>query len=66
MEKNTDTSLPFIITCDVDTMRNLREQGFELVNDRNGVWTFLNCPEKISRLNYASNTKIAYSNKFFI
>ena len=59
--KNKTGTLPFIKTSDKETMKLLTSEGFELINDENGIWTFINCTEKMSKINFEEN-KITYSN----
>lgn len=54
--KNQDM---FIKTQDEDTAEDLKKAGFELVDDTNGTWTFMNNPD--CPLTFDSN-KVVYSN----
>lgn len=49
----------FIKTKDTETSKKLQEEGFQLVDHTDGVWTFVNDPER--QLTF-DNKKITYSN----
>lgn len=51
----------FVKTSDSDTADKLIKSGMQLLNQQNGVWTFVNDP-KIP-MKFADNTKIIYTNK---
>ena len=57
-------TLPFIKTSDHETMNLLKVEGFELIDYSNGIWTFLNCPNK--NINFENKKNIAYSNMLCI
>ena len=63
--KNKNTTLPFIKTSDKNTMEILKMEGFELIDYNNGIWTFVNCIDKITKANFESN-KLTYSNMLCI
>lgn len=56
---NNKNKAMFVKTQDKDTADNLKNLGFELVDDTNGTWTFMNNPD--CPLTF-DNNKIAYSN----
>ena len=62
--KTTNTTLPFIKTSDEITMNVLKAEGFELIDNSNGIWTFINRPS--TKYNFAENDKIAFSNMLCI
>lgn len=49
----------FVKTQDLITAEGLKKAGFELVDDTNGTWTFMNNPD--CPLTFDSN-KVVYSN----
>lgn len=59
-----NNSLPFIKTSDKETMLVLQAEGFELIDDKNGIWTFINRPNQ--KMNFNENKKIAFSNMLCI
>lgn len=56
---NNKNQAMFIKTQDEDTACNMKKAGFELVDDTNGTWTFMNNPD--CPLTFDSN-KVVYSN----
>lgn len=56
---NNKNKAMFVKTQDKDIADNLKNLGFELVDDTNGTWTFMNNPD--CPLTF-DNNKIAYSN----
>ena len=62
---NKNVTLPFIKTSDKNTMEILKMEGFNLIDYSNGIWTFVNCIDKIEKTNFESN-KITYSNMLCI
>lgn len=60
MDKTKNTTLPFVKTSDAETAELLKAEGLELVDENNGVWTFLNCSGKGANFD---GKKVAYSNK---
>lgn len=61
--KNNNTKATFVKTKDKETCEALIEDGFELVDYTDGVWTFINDPKR--NITFDSN-KIAYSNMLCI
>ena len=59
-----NNSLPFIKTSDEETMQVLKTEGFELIDNNNGVWTFIN--RSNSKMNFNENKKVAFSNMLCI
>ena len=55
----------FILTKDLETYEVLKSSGFHLINQSNGIWTFVNNPQKLAILTF-DNKKITYSNKLCI
>lgn len=55
-----DNKAWFLKTQDAYTAQRLIEDGLELVDEANGVWTFVNNPNRT--LNF-DNKKVVYSNK---
>ena len=55
----------FILTKDLETSEVLKSSGFHLINQSNGIWTFVNNPQKLAILTF-DNKKITYSNKLCI
>ena len=53
----------FIKTNDEQTKDVLENNGFEIVNYSNGVWTFLNNPKiHFDKNDYKEELKMAYTN----
>lgn len=52
----------FIITQDNNTKNLLLNSGFQLISDNNGIYTFLNCFEKMKIFNSKEDLKFTYSN----
>ena len=59
MNKNKMNTMPFIKCGDDDTKRKLIESGFQLIEESNGIATFVNDMTKVMTFDTA---KIAYSN----
>ena len=59
MSKNKKNSMPFIKCGDEETKKKLVESGFQLVEETNGIATFVNDMTKPLTFDTA---KIAYSN----
>lgn len=60
MEKlNNKNQTMFIKTKDEKTSEKMKQEGFELVDYSNGVWTFVNSPKHSLIF---ENNKVAYSN----
>ena len=55
-----NTTLPFIKTTDEETMNELKDLGFQMVDKANGMYVFLN-DDKLRFLNI-DQLKIQYSN----
>lgn len=55
----------FILTKDLETSEVLKSSGFHLIDQSNGIWTFVNNPQKLAILTF-DNKKITYSNKLCI
>ena len=53
----------FILVKDEEQKNNLLKLGFVMVNNSNGITTFLNCPNKMSSVDKG---KITYTNKICI
>lgn len=53
----------FILVKDEEQKNNLLKLGFIMVNNSNGIATFLNCPNKMSSVD---KEKITYTNKICI
>lgn len=65
-KETKNTTLPFIKTSDKETMEVLMMEGFDLVDYSNGIWTFINCTNKQTKLDFDTNKKIAFSKVFCI
>lgn len=52
----------FIITMDADTAKLLQEEGFQLIAQQGGKFTFLNQPPKNFTFEHFSKDKIFYTN----
>ena len=52
----------FIKTTDKETADKLMSEGFQLVSEKCGVYTFLNQPPKNFSFNEADKKKVAYTN----
>lgn len=63
MDKTKNTTLPFVKTTHKATAELLKAEGLELIDESDGVWTFLNCPGKGANFD---SKKVAYSNKLCI
>ena len=57
-ENKSNKKAMFIKTKDIDTYEVLIKEGFDLVDDTNGVWTFVN---DLNRPLTFENNKVAYS-----
>lgn len=57
MKENKNAA--FIKTKDKDTADAMKKSGFNLIDDSNGIWTFVNDPDK--PLVFNSNN-VSYSN----
>lgn len=58
-DKNNNTKALFIKTKDKETFEILKQEGFELVDYSNGVWTFVN---DLNRPLTFDKNKTVYSN----
>lgn len=55
----------FIKTSDVETKELLIKEGFELISEDNGIYTFLNTNPSC-KFSDNKNSNILFSNKMFI
>lgn len=60
-----DKSSHFIITSDPLTASQLRDLGFQMCSDFNGITTFLNC-KNIVFSDCIDISKISYTDKMFV
>lgn len=65
MTKTKVNNANFILTKDLETSEVLKSYGFHLINQSNGIWTFVNNPERLAVITF-DNKKITYSNKLYI
>ena len=63
MNNKNNNKATFIKTKDFETYEKLKQDGFELIDHTDGVWTFINDSNR--QLTFDSN-KIAYSNMLCI
>lgn len=56
----------FIKTTDKETADKLISEGFQLVSQSNGVYTFLNQPSKNFSFDGVDKTKMVYTNMLSI
>ena len=61
--ENKNNKAMFIKTKDEETSKTLMQEGFELVDYTNGVWTFVN---NVERTLIFEKNKVAYSNTICI
>lgn len=53
----------FIITKDENTKNQLINNGIQLISNSNGIYTFLNCINKMKNFESNNDLKFTYSNK---
>lgn len=56
----------FIITMDADTAKLLQKEGFQLVTQQGGKFTFINQPPKNFNFEHFDKSKISYTNMLSI
>lgn len=59
-----EDKMNFIRTTDKETADKLKELGFSVLSETNGVFTFLNC-SALADKNNISNEKVIYSNTYY-
>ena len=59
-KENDMKNTKFIKTTDSETKEYLLQKGFQLVNESNGIATFIN---DISKMSTFDDKKVAYTNK---
>lgn len=57
-----DKKKNFIMTTDVETSRKLLEEGFQLIDESNGKYTFLNN----AKMNFNGKEKFIFTDKLCV
>ena len=63
MKNKNNTKAMFIKTKDFEISENLKQNGFDLVDYTDVIWTFVNYPKLPLTFD---NNKVAYSNMLYI
>lgn len=63
MKNKNNTKAMFIKTKDFEISEDLKQNGFDLVDYTDGIWTFVNDPKRPLTFD---NNKVAYSNMLYI